>query len=117
MRAWLAAAVAAAAVAASAMPEIPKESASALGVTRGRPFTSGVVFVDGKYVEPPYVVERWGNGIRINKTSVTGQVIPWNEFLKTQEGVKSRRPRPRRPRRRSPPPRRRRSTTTSTAAR
>ncbi|MBR2837445.1 MAG: hypothetical protein IKE55_01545 [Kiritimatiellae bacterium] len=88
MRAWLAAAVAAAAVAASAMPEIPKESASALGVTRGRPFTSGVVFVDGKYVEPPYVVERWGNGIRINKKSVTGQVIPWNEFLKTQEGVK-----------------------------
>ena len=87
-RAWLAVALAAAASAAAAMPEIPKASARALGVTRGRSFSSGVVFIDGKYVEPPYVVERWGNGIRINSQSATGPVISWNEFLKTQEGVK-----------------------------
>ena len=71
-----------------AFSPIPKESAKALGVTRGKPFTAGVVFVDGKYVEPPYVIERWGTGIRINKTPVTGQLISWNEFLKTQDGVK-----------------------------
>ena len=68
--------------------EIPKASARALGVTRGKQFSSGVVFIDGKYMPPPYVVERWGNGIRINSKPVTGQVVPWTEFLKTQEGVK-----------------------------
>ena len=72
----------------SAFQPIPKDSAKALGVTRGKAFSSGAVFVNGKYIEPPYVVERWGTGIRINKEPVTGQVIDWNEFLKTQEGVK-----------------------------
>ena len=76
------------ATAASGMQEIPKASARALGVTRGRPFSNGVVFIEGKYVAPPYVVERWGNGIRINSKPVTGPVIPWSEFLKTQDGVK-----------------------------
>ena len=71
-----------------AFPPIPKESAKALGVTRGKPFSSGMVFINGKYVEPPYVVERWGTGIRINSIPVTGQVIDWTEFLKTQPGVK-----------------------------
>ena len=68
--------------------EIPKASARALGVTRGKQFSSGVVFVEGKYMAPPYIVERWGNGIRINSKPVTGQIVPWTEFLKTQEGVK-----------------------------
>ena len=71
-----------------AFQSIPKESAKALGVTRGKPFSSGMVFINGKYVEPPYVVERWGTGIRINSIPVTGQVIDWTEFLKTQPGVK-----------------------------
>lgn len=88
MRVWLMAAAALCAVAAAAMPQIPKASATALGVTRGRPFSSGVVFLEGKYLEPPYVVERWGTGIRINGKPVTGQVINWSEFLKTQDGVK-----------------------------
>ena len=50
--------VAALATAASAMHEIPKASAKALGVTRGKSFSSGVVFIEGKYIPPPYVVER-----------------------------------------------------------
>ena len=71
-----------------AFQPIPKESAKALGVTRGKKFSSGVVFINGKYIEPPYVVERWGTGIRINSIPVTGQLIDWTEFLKTQPGVK-----------------------------
>ena len=71
-----------------AFQPIPKESAKALGVTRGKKFSTGVVFINGKYIEPPYVVERWGTGIRINSVPVTGQVIDWTEFLKTQPGVK-----------------------------
>ena len=71
-----------------AFQPIPKESAKALGVTRGKKFSSGLVFINGKYIEPPYVVERWGTGIRINSIPVTGQVVDWIEFLKTQPGVK-----------------------------
>lgn len=71
-----------------AFQPIPKESAKALGVTRGKPFVAGVVFVNGKFIDPPYTVERWGTGIRINQTPVTGQIVDWNEFLKTQDGVK-----------------------------
>ena len=82
----LAASVAAAS--AFALPEIPKASARALGVTRSKPFSNGLVFINGKYIPPPYVVERWGTGIRINSKPVTGPLIPWSEFLKTQEGVK-----------------------------
>ena len=74
-----------AAIAASAFEEIPKASAKALGVTRGKQFEHGLVFVNGKYLEPPYVVERWGTGIRINSIPVTGQVIDWSEFVKTQD--------------------------------
>ena len=77
-----------AATGAFAFQPIPKESAKALRVTRGKPFSAGMVFVNGKYIEPPYVVERWGTGIRINSIPVTGQVVDWNEFLKTQDGVK-----------------------------
>lgn len=74
-----------AAMTANAFEEIPKASAKALGVTRGRQFSDGLVFVNGKYIEPPYIVERWGTGIRINSIHVTGQVIDWSEFLKTQD--------------------------------
>lgn len=73
---------------------IPKESAKALRVMRGKSFSSGAVFINGKYIEPPYVVERWGTGIRINGKQVTGQVVDWNEFLKTQKGVKTVRQEP-----------------------
>ena len=77
-----------AAVTAQAFSAIPRESAAALGVTKNKkPFTEGLVFVNGKFVPPPYVVERWGTGIRINKIPVTGQIIDWNEFLKTQKDV------------------------------
>ena len=84
----LAALIAISSMSAGAFQPIPKEGAKALWVTRGKPFSAGMVFINGKYIEPPYVVERWGTGIRINKEPVTGQVIDWNEFLKTQEGVK-----------------------------
>ena len=77
-----------AATGAFAFQPIPKEGAKALGVTRGKPFSAGAVFINGKYIEPPYVVERWGTGIRVNSIPVTGQVVDWNEFLKTQDGVK-----------------------------
>lgn len=72
-----------------AFPEVPWDSAKALQVTKGRPFSSGAVFINGKYIEPPYVVERWGTGLRINGKPISGQVIDWNDFLRTQSGAKA----------------------------
>lgn len=80
--------VAAVAAAAGAFPEIPRESYKALGATRGKTFASGLVFVNGKFLAPPYRVERWGVGIRINRIPVTGPVVDWSEFLKTQAGYR-----------------------------
>ena len=65
----------------------PAEAAVALKATVGKPFTAGYVFVDGKYVKPPYKVERHGTVIRINGIQVTDQIVPWEEFVKTQAGV------------------------------
>ena len=103
----VAAALVALAAAASAFEAIPMASAKALGVTKSRPFTAGLVFVNGKYIEPPYVVERWGTGIRINSQQVTGQVVDWSEFLKTQDPsrlTKNAAPAPEPPKVSAPPP-------------
>ena len=81
-------ALALSAFSAFAMSETPKASAAALGITKGKSFDSGLVFVEGKFIPPPYVVERWGTCIRINRKPVTGQIVDWSEFVKTQSGVK-----------------------------
>ena len=65
-----------------------KQALKALKAARGKQFSEGVVFIDGKYVPPPYVVERHGTVIRINGIQATPPLIAWEEFLKTQEGVK-----------------------------
>ena len=65
----------------------PKGAVKALKVTKGRPFRSGLVFIEGKYIPPPYTLERYGLVLRVNKIQATGPVIPWEEFVKTQEGV------------------------------
>jgi hypothetical protein len=67
-------------------PRPPVEAVRALALTIGKPFNSGYVFINGKYMPPPYRVERYGNVIRINGVQVTGQLIPWEEFARTQKG-------------------------------
>lgn len=63
------------------------EVARALQITRGKQIDSGLVFLDGKFLSPPYVVERYGNALRINGIQVTRALIPWGRFLMTQEGA------------------------------
>ena len=65
----------------------PKAAVKALKITKGKPFSNGVVFINGKFIEPPYVVERYGNVLRINKIQITNAIIDWSDFLKTQDGV------------------------------
>lgn len=66
----------------------PTAALKALKASIGKQFSSGWVFIDGKYLAPPYKVERYGTAIRINGIQVTGEVIPWNSFIRTQKGVK-----------------------------
>ena len=73
----------------SAFEAVPKQALVELKSTIGKQsFTAGLVFIDGKFIPPPYKVERYGTAFRINGHQVTGQVIPWDEFLKTQSGVR-----------------------------
>ena len=69
----------------AAFTPAPKEAVKALKITKGKPFSSGVVFINGKFIEPPYVVERYGNVLRINKIQITNAIFEWSEFLKTQD--------------------------------
>jgi hypothetical protein len=67
---------------------VPRQALEELKSTIGKPFTAGLVFVDGKFIPPPYKVERYGTAFRINGQQVTGQVISWDAFLKTQPGAR-----------------------------
>ncbi len=64
------------------------EALKALKATRGSRIRDGYVFVNGKYLEPPYVVERYGTVLRINGEQITREIVSWVEFARTQEGVK-----------------------------
>lgn len=60
----------------AALPEVSDEAAAALGSAAGVPQRNGFVFIDGKYLPPPYTVTRRGNGIFINRIQVE-QPVPW----------------------------------------
>ena len=72
----------------SAFAAVPKQALVELKATVGKPFSAGLVFVNGKFLDPPYKVERYGTALRINGIQVTNEIIPWTEFLKTQAGVR-----------------------------
>jgi len=72
----------------SALATVPKQALVELKATVGKPFSAGLVFVNGKFLDPPYKVERYGTALRINGIQVTNEIIPWTEFLKTQAGAR-----------------------------
>lgn len=76
-------------VAHAAFPEVPEEAKDELGTTKGRQLRTGFVFMEGRYLRPPYTVNRVGNGIFINRVQVQ-QPVPWSHFLpggdKDEEG-------------------------------
>lgn len=65
------------------------DALKALKATVGKPFSAGYVFVDGRYINPPYVVQRYGTVIRVNGIQVTDEIVPWSEFVMTQSGAKA----------------------------
>ena len=72
----------------AAFATVPKQALVELKATVGKPFSAGLVFVNGKFLDPPYKVERYGTALRINGIQVTNEIIPWTEFLKTQAGAR-----------------------------
>lgn len=76
-----------AAAAQGSFPKQSKGAATALKATIGKEFSSGYVFVDGQYIPPPYKVSRSGTVIKINGIQVSGEIVPWSDFVMTQEGA------------------------------
>ena len=62
--------------AAAPLPDVTDEAVEALGSVSGQPQMTGFVFIDGRYVAPPYTVTRRGNGILINRIQVE-QPVKW----------------------------------------
>lgn len=80
--------VAAPAAKQQAFSPVPRQALVELKATVGKPFSAGLVFVNGRFIDPPYKVERFGTALRINGIQVTNEIFPWTEFLKTQDGVR-----------------------------
>ena len=69
--------------------KVPTAALKALKSSKNKKaIRTGMVFMDGKFIPAPYTVERYGTALRINGVQVTGPMIAWDEFLKTQEGAK-----------------------------
>ena len=67
--------------------EVPSAANKALKAVKGKPIRTGMVFVNGHYVAPPYVLMRSGTALFLNyNTQITGQIVPWKTFLATQGG-------------------------------
>ena len=58
------------------LPDVPEEAIDALGTTEGTQQSKGFVFVEGRYIAPPYTVSRKGNGIFVNRIQVE-QPFAW----------------------------------------
>ena len=87
--------VLAAGAAAPQFEEVPAGANKALKAVKGKPIRSGMVFVNGHYVKPPYVLMRSGTALFVNHgIQITGQIVPWKAFLSTQGGAAPAAPQP-----------------------
>ena len=82
----LSAALAAGVLCAAPPPEplfekVPPPAVTALRIAKGKMISTGLVFVNGKLLPGPYIVSRHGTAIKVNREQVTGQVVPWSQFV------------------------------------
>ncbi|MDD2598450.1 MAG: hypothetical protein PHO37_04390 [Kiritimatiellae bacterium] len=67
---------------AKSLPEVTQAALDEMGVTYGTPQMSGFVFVNGRYLPPPYTVTRRGNALFINRYQIE-QPVAWSYFDST----------------------------------
>ena len=82
----LAAALTAGVLCAAPPPEplfekVPPPAVTALRIAKGKMISTGLVFVNGKLIPGPYIVSRHGTAIKVNREQVTGQIVPWSQFV------------------------------------
>lgn len=82
----LSAALAAGVLCAAPPPEplfekVPAPAVTALRIAKGKMISTGLVFVNGKLLPGPYIVSRHGTAIKVNREQVTGQIVPWSQFV------------------------------------
>ena len=65
----------------SLFEKAPPPAVSALRIVKGKMISTGLVFVNGKLLKGPYFVSRHGTVIKVNREQVTGQIVPWSQFL------------------------------------
>ncbi len=63
---------------------VPTAALQHLKGVRGKPIRNGVVFVNGRYLPPPYTIWRRGTAIYVGNVQVTGQIVPWSAFMLAQ---------------------------------
>ncbi len=64
------------------LPDVTDEAIAELGTTLGTPQMNGFVFIDGRYIPPPYTVSRKGNAIFINRIQIE-QPVAWSRAAAT----------------------------------
>jgi hypothetical protein len=69
------------------LPEVTEDALAELGTTYGTPQMNGFVFIEGRYLAPPYTVTRKGNGIFINRVQIE-QPLAWSSFVAASESPK-----------------------------
>jgi len=71
---------------APAFEKPPAQALKMLKGAKGKPVRAGAVFVNGAFLKGPYVVARYGNVLRVNGEQVSGQIVPWKQFLAASGG-------------------------------
>lgn len=61
------------------LPKVTQAALDEMGITYGVPQMSGFVFVNGRYLPPPYTVTRRGNAVFINRYQIE-QPVAWSYF-------------------------------------
>ena len=64
---------------AAELPDVTAEAIADLGCVSGVPQLNGFVFIEGRYLPPPYTVSRKGNGLFINRIQFE-QPVAWSRF-------------------------------------
>jgi len=63
---------------------VPAAALQNLKGARGKPIRKGVVFVNGRYLPPPYTIWRRGTAIYVGDVQASGQIVPWSAFVMAQ---------------------------------